>query len=220
MKHQNQMTNHFVNVLGQRAALLERQDAERNAADHNFWHDTGVMYNIPRFIYNMKHREYFGGLEQRHKEELATFDKMNLERLPDGGVYTESPSENIACNEDVRKQYRQMKIKHAAQKTRALNDFFDGVPEKLRETIKGLYKMKVIGLEEAQEEEIKESFDKLTMTKEDDEDDVEHEANQDVPLHGMNPLKLNLQGLNDAEVRYANQLFEEFAKCNRSVPKV
>ena len=219
MKQQNQMTNHFVNVLGQRAALLARQAKELNEADHNFWHDTGVMYNIPRFIYNMKHREYFGGLEQRHKEELATFDKMNLERLPDGGVYTESPVANFAEGDDVRKQYRQTKIKHAAQKVRALNDFFDGVPEGLRDTIKDLYKMKVISLEEAQEEEIKQLDDQF-FEQGDEESTDEEEAHEDVPLHGMNPLKLNLQGLNDAEVRYANQLFEEFAKCNRSVPKV
>ena len=211
------MTNHFVNVLGQRAALLEKQDAERNAADHNFWHDTGVMYNIPRFIYNMKHREYFGGLEQRHKEELATFDKMNLERLPDGGVYSESPAENFAETDDIRKQYRQMKMKHSVQKVRALNDFFDGVPEGLRDTIKDLYKMKVVSLEEAQEEEIKQLDEQVFEQGDEESFDKPRRKDEDVPLHGMNPLKLNLQGLNDAEVRYANQLIEEFAKCNRAV---
>jgi len=206
MKHQNQMTNHFVNVLGQRAALLEKQEAERNEAETLFWHDTGVMYNIPRFIYNMKHKEYFGGLEQRHKEELAAFDKMNLERLPDGGLYTESHAdENFAGMDDVRKQYRRMKIKHAAEKDRALNDFFDGIPENLRDTVKDLYKMKVIGLEEAHEEEIKQ-LDAQIFEQGDGEATAEEEAHEDVPL----------QGLNDAEVRYANQLVEEFAKCNRA----
>jgi len=222
MEYQNQITNHFVNVLGQRAALQDRQEGERNEAEKLFWHDTGVMYNIPRHIYNMKHREYFGGLEQRHKEELATFDKMNLGRLPDGGLYTESHAdENFAGMDDVRKKYRDMKTKHATQKVRALSDFFEGIPENLRETIKSLYKMKVIDVEDAQEEEIKQLFDKLTMTM-DEEAAAEHEAIDDVPMHSLNPLKLNMLSedmhvLNDAEQQYANKLMEEFGKNNKAV---
>ena len=218
------MTNHFVNVLGQRAALLEKQQAERNAADCRFWHDTGVMYNIPRHIYNMKHREYFGGLEQRHKEELTTFDKMNLERLPDGGLYTESHAdENFAGMDDEHKQYRNMKAKHAAQKVLALNDFFDGIPENLRGTIKDLYKMKVIDLEVTQDEEIKELDSKLFELG-DEEATTEQEANEDIPMHSLNPLKLNMLSedmhvLNEAEQRYANRLIEEFGKNNRAAEK-
>lgn len=81
--------------------------------------------------------------------------------------------------------------------------------------------MKVIDVEDAQEEEIKQLFDKLTMTM-DEEAAAEHEAIDDVPMHSLNPLKLNMLSedmhvLNDAEQQYANKLMEEFGKNNKAV---
>jgi len=46
-------------------------------------------------------------------------------------------------------------------------------------------------------------------------------ANEDMPLHNLNPLKLNMLSedmhvLNEMEQRYANRLLEKFGKNNRA----
>ena len=225
--------NPFMNLLDKRQQLLNRHEEELQQQEKHFWHDGAVMMHIPRAIFNKKRREYFEGMEDRHKRELSMLDVELQNNLPQGGIYTANHADaNFAGMDEVRKHYKPMQERHRKARAKALDNFFAGIPQDKRDTVKQMYKLHIGDLEESQEKEFKVLQDRLFTLADDAYPAIEQDAaneitegnddstkTHDPAMASLNPLKFNLLDkdmhvLNANELAYAQHLIAEFAKNN------